>query len=383
MLAAVVSFRLGAADGVSVEAAKWSAALHRLGWTVRTVAGDGRADVLLPGLDLDQPVPPAAAALARALDGADVVLVENLLSLPRNLPAAELLAGLLRGRPALLHHHDLPWQRDGQFSVTDWPPDDPSWRHIAINELSRGELAARGVPAVTVYNTVDAPARTGRRWRTRRRLGIARDQLLLLQPTRAIARKNVPAGIRLAEQLGAAYWLTGPAEDGYADTLSGLLDAARCPVRRRVPSGLSMSDAYAAADAVVFGSTWEGFGNPILESAVFRRPLAVGDYPVLHELHRYGFRWFSIDDPDRLRAFLSTPDSGLHDTNAEIARRYFAPDTLDRALEGLLADVLAGPRSAADVHLVPPPPGLTDAPDLAGLTRLGETGDELGVPDVV
>ena len=39
MRAAVVSFRLGMADGVSVEAAKWAAALGRLGWTVRTVAG--------------------------------------------------------------------------------------------------------------------------------------------------------------------------------------------------------------------------------------------------------------------------------------------------------------------------------------------------------
>jgi hypothetical protein len=103
----------------------------------------------------------------------------------------------------------------------------------------------------------------------------------------------------------------------------------------------------------------------------------------LHELHRYGFHWFSVDDPDRLRAFLTTADSGLYDTNAEIARRYFAPDTLDTALDRLLADVLAGPRTADTVHLVPPPPGLTDAPDLTHLSRLGETGDELGVPDAV
>ncbi len=39
MRAAVVSFRLGAADGVSVEAAKWIAAMQRLDWRVRTGAG--------------------------------------------------------------------------------------------------------------------------------------------------------------------------------------------------------------------------------------------------------------------------------------------------------------------------------------------------------
>ncbi len=37
----MVSFRLGGGDGVSVEAAKWAAALGVLGWQVRTVAGSG------------------------------------------------------------------------------------------------------------------------------------------------------------------------------------------------------------------------------------------------------------------------------------------------------------------------------------------------------
>ncbi|MDT7563854.1 MAG: hypothetical protein QOG76_2478, partial [Pseudonocardiales bacterium] len=44
--AAIVSYRLGMADGVSVTAALWAKALRRTGMRVRTVAGDGRADVL-------------------------------------------------------------------------------------------------------------------------------------------------------------------------------------------------------------------------------------------------------------------------------------------------------------------------------------------------
>jgi glycosyltransferase involved in cell wall biosynthesis len=365
MRAAVVSFRLGVADGVSVEAAKWAAALRRLGWAVRTVAGAGRADVLLPGLDLDQLEPPEPSELARALDGADVVLVENLLSLPRNPAAAAVLAGLLRGRPALLHHHDLPWQRDREFPVTVWPPDDPAWRHIAINELSRQQLADRGVPAVTIYNTVDPAERRGRRRKARRRLGVARGVPLVLQPTRAIPRKNVLAGIGIAEQLGGTYWLTGPAEDGYADELAELLRLARCPVRRRIPAGLSIADAYAAADVVAFPSTWEGFGNPVLEAAIHRRPLVVADYPVLRELRQFGFIWFAVDDPEPLRAFLAYPDHTLHDLNAEIARTYFSPQTLDARLGLLLRDVLSGARGGrvGPLSIVD---GLDDLDDLDG-----------------
>lgn len=374
MLAAVVSFRLGAADGVSVEAAKWTAALQRLGWTVRTVAGAGRAQVLLPGLDLDAPAPPTAAQLRRTLAGADVVLVENLLSLPRNPAAAQALAAALAGRPALLHHHDLPWQREQRFGVTDWPPDDPAWRHVAINELSRRQLAERRIAAVTIYNTVEPDGRRGRRHRTRRLLGVPRGGLLVLQPTRAIARKNVPAGIAVAQRLGGSYWLTGPAEDGYAGTLAGLLAAARCPVHRGLSPGLSISDAYAAADVVAFPSTWEGFGNPVLEAAVYRRPLVVADYPVLRELRGFGFRWFGIDDLDPLRRFLARPDRGLYDTNAGIARRYFAPATLDARLDLLLRDVLTGARA-----------GTRGVPRLptTGLGHLDDLDDRDGVADPV
>jgi len=178
----------------------------------------------------------------------------------------------------------------------------------------------------------------------------------------------VAAGIAVAQELGGIYWLTGPAEDGYGAILHDLLQQARCPVLRRVPDGLSMADAYAAADVVVFPSTWEGFGNPVLEAAVYRRPLVVADYPVLRELRRFGFLWFSPGRLDLLRDFLDRPDATLHDVNADIARTYFAPETLDTRLALLLRDVLAGPRVG---------PGATaEGPRLAGA---GDLGDELGL----
>ena len=140
----------------------------------------------------------------------------------------------------------------------------------------------------------------------------------------------------MAEALGADYWLTGPAEDGYAPELDRLLAATTARVHRRVPPGLTMDDAYAASDAVVFPSTWEGFGAPLIEASLHRRPLAVGDYPVAAELAAFGFRWFPADDPTPLKAFLDHPDPALLDANHDIARRHFSLDALTSQLGALL-----------------------------------------------
>jgi glycosyltransferase involved in cell wall biosynthesis len=309
---------------------------RRLGLAVLTVAGTGRADRLLPGLAMDAaPGPELAGELAGALDGAGLVVVENVCSLPRNPAAAEALAGLLAGRPAVLHHHDLPWQRPELGELPGWPPDDPAWRHVTINELSRKQLADRGIAATTVYGGFPEPG-PGRRELARDGLGVAPGRRLLLQPTRAIARKNVPAGLAMAGALGADYWLTGPDEDGYGPELARLLAAATCRVHRRLPAGLTMDDAYAACDAVAFPSTWEGFGAPLIEASLRRRPLAVGDYPVAAELAAFGFTWFPAADPAPLLAFLDHPDPAVLDANAEVARRHFSME----ALSGQLADLL-------------------------------------------
>jgi hypothetical protein len=50
---AIVSFRLGLDDGVSVVASSWARALTDLGFTVRTVAGEGPVDARVDGLAID------------------------------------------------------------------------------------------------------------------------------------------------------------------------------------------------------------------------------------------------------------------------------------------------------------------------------------------
>lgn len=333
---AFVSFRLGHADGVSIEAAKWASTFARLGFRVLTVAGAGCADRILPGLAIDADAPPSTAELATALDGADLVVVENVCSLPLNRGAADVVATVLAGRRAVLHHHDLPWQRPPFSDIDGIPPTDPAWAHVTLNLRSRNELAGRGIEATAVPNCFDVDAPPGDRHGIRRSLGVGERERLVVQPTRAIPRKNVPGGLRLAEGLDATYWLVGPAEDGYQDELDRLVATAAVRVLRDLPDGVTMADAYAAADVVTLPSSWEGFGNATVESAVHRRPLAVGRYPVAREIAAYGFRWFPVDDPLPLAAWLKAPDPRLLDANLAIARRHFSLVSLEQRLVGLL-----------------------------------------------
>ena len=339
--ACIVSFRLGGGDGVAVEAAKWASALGVLGWDVHTLAGEGPADCVLPGLAMHAAAPPARRAVDDALADADLVVVENLCSLPLNPAAAEVVASVCRGRPAVLHHHDLPWQR-AQFAHAPPPPDDPAWAHVTINDLSRAELAARGIAATTLYNTFDPDPPAGAREPTRAALGVGTTTPLLLQPTRALARKNVGRAIALAEAVGAAFWLLGPAEDGYEPELERLVAGARCPVLLGPPgAGCTIADAYAACDAVVLPSSWEGFGNPSVESATHRRPLSIGAYPVAAELRAFGFRWFDADDPSALTRWLGDPgsDPGLLEHNHRVATAHFNLADLPGRLARVLAQV--------------------------------------------
>jgi glycosyltransferase involved in cell wall biosynthesis len=334
---AILSYRLGMADGVSVTAAQWAVALRRLGIQVTTVAGAGQADVLVKGLAIDATRPPARDRLAAALADADLVVVDNVCSLPMNPRVGEAVAEHLAGRPAVLRHHDLPWEREQYAGFTSWPPDDPKWRHVTINEQARRALATRrGIEATTVHHGFDERPCPDRRAWVRATLRVGRGPLVL-QPTRAIPRKNVDVGLALAAALGATFWLTGPAEDGFADELEHLLRAAGVPVRRGMPPGVTMAAAYAACDAVVLPSSWEGFGLPLIESAVHRRPIAVGDFPVARELAAFGFRWFSASDPEPLRRWLADPDPALLDHNEAVARRHFGLDALVRRLDLLLS----------------------------------------------
>jgi glycosyltransferase involved in cell wall biosynthesis len=333
---AFLSFRLGLTDGVSIVAEHWMQAFRSFGFDIVSVAGDGPVDRCIPGLAIGARHAPTADAVSAALADVELVVVENLLTIPMNLPASRVVAAVLRGRPAVLHHHDPPWQRERYRHVSELPLDDPAWRHVVINRTTATEMKARGIDADVVYNGFETRPRIGERDSTRARLDVAPEERLLVHPVRAIDRKGVPEAVALAEQLGATYWLTGPAEEDYAPTLAATLARARCRVVHRSVDGVD--DLYAAADVVAFPSTWEGFGNPPIEASIRLRPVAVRRYPIAEEFGALGFRWFDTSDPEPLGAFLRQPDSRLLRHNRAIARQHFSLEIMSARLRALLED---------------------------------------------
>ncbi|MGZ6965980.1 MAG: glycosyltransferase [Acidimicrobiia bacterium] len=342
-VATFVSYRFGGTDGVAIESAKWMRALETLGFTTRRIAGEllgppQNGDVVVPWLAL-QPSPgvpgPDPDAFLAMVDADDLIVVENVCSLPLNLGAARAVAATLGRTRArvVLHHHDLPWQRPETEQVTDLPPRILGALHVTINARARDELASRGIEAVEITNAFDVGEPADHRLETRRSLGFDDAEIVVLQPARAIPRKNVPAALRFAEELATIvapqplrFWLTGPAEDGYEPVLDELLLAARVPTTLGLGPG--PADAYAAADVVVFPSTVEGFGNPVIESVIARRPLVVGHYPVLDEILAHGFELFRLDEPEVVAKWLADPDPALLDRNVERARRSYAIEDL-------------------------------------------------------
>jgi len=318
----IVSHRLGGHDGVSVEAAKWHVAFTSLGWGVTRAAGAfvdtvGSTDVEVAGLWARYPgtPPPAAdvALISNLCRTHDLLVLDNVGSLP-TAPAAAIefeTAALTTSTPTIVRHHDPAWQTP-RFTAPDarvFPLHHPGMMHVTINTRTAGEflcrypdLGAAGA-ITTVYNSIELQSvQAGEREATRQRMNIGRDDVLIGHPARNIARKNIPAALRLAAELHRRlrrpihYWLTDPGGD-----------VGEPPAGVTVHRGWVgvAADLYAAADLIALPSDWEGFGLPVIEAAAALRPTATHNYPVLAELHRLGLRTLDHTDPDAIAALLS------------------------------------------------------------------------------
>ena len=386
MIVGMVSTRFAGTDGVSLEAAKVAAVVVEAGHQVVWFAGElgpgyqpgteeraahfrTEANRELQGACFGPTVrsPQTSellgtrtaelkAALSRFVDDydVDVLVPQNALAVPLQLPLGLALTELLleTGRRAMAHHHDFAWERArfdpnavGDVLAAAFPPTANSLHHFVINSAAREELARRrGIAATLLPNVMDFEGgfAEGDASRFRGHVGLSDGDVVLLQPTRVIPRKQIEIAVELADALDdpSIKLVVTHAEGDEGDRYGGYLQrrAQRLGVeliRTEVggPEQPSLADAYAAADLVTFPSAIEGFGNALLEAFFYRRPVLVNRYPVyVRDIAPTGVRCLELDGlltpaaVNQTAAWLGDPSAWQEavEVNYEVGRRHFS-----------------------------------------------------------
>ena len=149
----------------------------------------------------------------------------------------------------------------------------------------------------------------------RSEIGLTEDDILVLQPTRVVPRKGIEHTIKLVSMLKDPRYKIVISHDAgdegytYQELLVEMAEEEgvdlRC-ISDRVSEErqtdahgnkcYTLWDIYPHADLVAFPSLYEGFGNALLETFYFRKPVLVNRYSVFAEdIEPKGFRTISID----------------------------------------------------------------------------------------
>jgi len=405
-----VSTRFHGTDGVTLETRKWAAVMERLGHTCCYFAGSSDQPVersyLVPEALFSYPEVRQVYDLAFSRDNrpvevtrqvellkdhlkaqvvqfvskfeVDVLVVENALAIPMNIPLGLALTEFIAetGFPTIAHHHDFYWERDrflkncvSDYLAMAFPPHLPTIQHVVINSLAASQLGYRtGNSSLIVPNVMDFeqppggpdPYARG----LREALRIEPQDKLFLQPTRIVQRKGIEHAIELTKRTGLKARLvishaSGDERDDYENRIreyAALLGVSVNFVSDivRGQRGLttdgrkvySLEDVYLQADLVTYPSTVEGFGNAFLEAIYFKRPIVVNNYSIYDlDIKPRGFRAIEFEGyitdatVQQTRQVLDSPSLAeeMVEHNYRLGLRYFSFRTLEHHLKTLLA----------------------------------------------
>jgi len=404
-----VSTRFSTTDGVSLETEKWANVLRGSGHQLFYFAGvcDRPQDVsyVIPEAHFEHPEIREISDIAYMYSNRpmevtqrihklreflkqhlyefikkfeiEVLIVENALSIPMNIPLGLALTELIAetGIHTIGHHHDFSWERQ-RFLVNcikdylemSFPPPLPTVQHVVINSVAAAEIARRrGIAALVIPNVMDfdnPPAPPDDYCASiRADLKIDANEYFFLQPTRIVRRKGIEHAIELIKRLGLKARLvishpSGDEGDDYQEhvrTVAKLFDvnvifsSDIIGVHRGLTQDgrkiYSLEDIYPFADLVTYPSLLEGFGNAFLESVYFRKPLVVNNYTIYAtDIRPKGFKaiefdgFITDDTVDDVREVLTSPElvQEMTEHNYELAKKFFSYRALQQQLEALL-----------------------------------------------
>ena len=407
-----IATRLHGTDGVTLEVEKWAKVLKNLGHEVYYCAGElggyAKNGTLIPELHFaDQTV---YALSERAFGGQDqdgdeladqiysrademraplrnfirsnhldLIIVQNALTIPMNLPLGVSLTGLIAelGIDTIAHHHDFFWERQRyqtnailDLLDTAFPAKLPNIQHVTINSIAKARLnARRGISSVVIPNVLDFSSPPPQLDKFNKdfphELGLNKDDLLILQPTRVIQRKGIEMAIEIVKRMdgekphlfithraddeGLSYWRWLKREASVMDVDVQLIDHVIGPERSKINGHkiYSLWDAYLNADLVTYPSLYEGFGNALLESIFVRKLTIVNRYPVYNaDIKPLGFEFIELDgfvdeqSIQKTRELLNSPDKvrEITEKNFQLAEQYFSLEVLEKNIKELIAN---------------------------------------------
>jgi glycosyltransferase involved in cell wall biosynthesis len=406
-----ISTRLAGTDGVSLETAKWADVFEADGFSCFYFAGEldrpkefsylaEEAHFTHPEIEEIQGkcfgVTKRDRSLTRKIEKIkeklkndiyafiekfeiDILIPENALTIPMNIPLGLAITEVLieTEMPAIAHHHDFYWERDRFMTNAAWdylnmafPPNLPSVHHTVINSFAAEQLSLRtGITSEINPNVMDfenpPPAPDDYARDVKEALGIEKDELFILQPTRIVQRKGIEHAIELVSRLGMKARLVishsaGDEGHDYEDRLREYSEHMNVNTlfaydvvddnRGTTEDGrkiYTLSDIYPHADLVTYPSIFEGFGNAFLEALYFRKPIMVNTYSIYtKDIKPKGFLAIEMDGyvtqavVDLTKKVLSDPDlcQRAVDRNYEIANQNFSYATLRRRLKHFIEE---------------------------------------------
>jgi len=404
-----VSTRFSGTDGVSLESAKWARILwdyrHVSHWFAGKLDRDSGVSMLVPeayfyhrdnvwinerafGTRTRTPeMTRKINGMADYLKGTlydfvdaykiDILVVENALCIPMHIPLGVALTHLITetGIPTIAHHHDFYWERPrfsvnsvGDFLSMAFPPTLPSLQHVTINTFAQEDLSWRkGASSTMVPNVLDfenAPDENPHNPKIRQQIGLADDDIMMLQPTRVVPRKGIEHSIALVSQLkNPKCKLVVSHESGdegleYRDALIELADhsgvdlrfvqaniAPSNPFSKEPVPGMLLEDIYAEADLITYPSRYEGFGNALLEAFYYRKPVLVNRYAIfISDIEPKGFEVITMDGfitrsvIDRVRRVIADEPyrRAMVEHNFKLGTRFYSYPVLRRKLRSLV-----------------------------------------------
>lgn len=309
----------------------------------------------------------------------DILIPQNVLAIPMHVPLGIAVTEFLAETqmPAIAHQHDFYWERT-RFSVgavkdyldMAFPPSLPHLHHIGINQAAIEQMSLRkGVTATLMPNVFDfdnpPPDKDDYTEDIREEIGISKDDILILQPTRIVPRKGIEHAIKLVGMLkDPRYKLVishdaGDEGHDYKNQLEELAKqegvdlrffAARIGEVRQVDHEgnkiYTLWDIYKHADLMTYPSTYEGFGNALLEAIYFRVPVVINRYSIyVQDIEPKGFKLLEMDgfitaklveDVRRVIEDKKHRDS-IVNHNYKVARKYYSYTVLRRVLRHHIA----------------------------------------------